>query len=188
MSESKTKIAVGFAFKTGTIAVSSLKAFWKWYISGFVGHSHKKFYFPRMVRLALTVLILAPTFGVIAPYIFKPDLSSESSSIPSSALGKDKAKASSSTNISESSSISGKVNGRLCAQNLNQSMGVSANASFDSPSKTMNVTVSDMGNQRLTEQEFKKISAKFADSIFSTCYVQAVNVYSSSYSVVIKRP
>jgi hypothetical protein len=102
MSESKTKTALVFASKSGTIAVFSLKTFWKWYISGFVGHSHKKFYFPRMVRLALTVVILAPTLGIFVSYIFKPDLSSESSPISSSAPEKDEVKASSSS-VSSSS-------------------------------------------------------------------------------------
>ncbi|MBD2606610.1 hypothetical protein H6G81_19255 [Scytonema hofmannii FACHB-248] len=99
MSESKIKRTLAFASKAGTIAVFSLKAFWKWYISGFVGHSHKKFYFPRMVRLALTVVILAPTLGIFVSYLASSSssISSSSSPISSSAPDKDEVKASSSS-------------------------------------------------------------------------------------------
>lgn len=53
---------------------------------------------------------------------------------------------SSSGSGSESSSISEKVNGRLCAINFNKSMAGAAEATFDSSNKTMDIIISDSGN------------------------------------------
>ncbi|MEA5571575.1 hypothetical protein [Calothrix sp. UHCC 0171] len=172
MSKSKTKAVITFILKAATIAISFSKKFWKWYIAGFVGHSHKKFYFPRMVRLALGFMIVVMMIPILSIpiHFFKPDFSLEYSTKTSS------------------SSTSGKNGGTLCAANFNQAMEASAKADFDGSSGTMNITISDSGSQELTRQEFEKISTKFADSIFSGCYVESVKIKSNTYSIVRKSP
>jgi hypothetical protein len=165
------------------VILSALWNFCKWYISGFIGKSYEETYvsskflrschqglrmFVNIIFIILGVIILA----LSGYHISSPPVSSVSSSSGSG---------------SESSSISGKVNGRLCATNFNESMAGAAEATFDSSNKTMNIIISDSGNI-LTEQGFKQISTNMANSTFSTCYVKTVKVESSNYSGVMQNP
>ncbi|MHC5725176.1 hypothetical protein [Nostoc sp.] len=165
------------------VILSALWNFCKWYISGFTGKSYEETYvssifirschqglrmFVSIIFIILGVIILA----LSGYHISSPPVSSVSSSSGSG---------------SESSSISGKVNGRLCATNFNESMAGAAEATFDSSNKTMKIMISDSGNI-LTEQGFKQISTNMANSTFSTCYVKTVKVESSNYSGVIQNP
>jgi hypothetical protein len=165
------------------VILSALWNFCKWYISGFIGKSYEETYvsskfirschqglrmFVNIIFIILGVIILA----LSGYHISSPPVSSVSSSSGSG---------------SESSSISGKVNGRLCATNFNESMAGAAEATFDSSNKTMNIIISDSGNI-LTEQGFKQISTNMANSTFSTCYVKTVKIESSNYSGVMQNP
>jgi hypothetical protein len=165
------------------VILSALWNFCKWYISGFTGKSYEETYvsskfirschqglrmFVNIIFIILGVIILA----LSGYHISSPPVSSVSSSSGSG---------------SESSSISGKVNGRLCATNFNESMAGAAEATFDSSNKTINIIISDSG-KILTEQGFKQISTNMANSTFSTCDVKTVKIESSSYSGVIQNP
>ncbi|MBG1265205.1 hypothetical protein [Nostoc sp. WHI] len=165
------------------VILSALWNFCKWYISGFSGKSYEETYVSsKFIRschqgLRMFVSIIFIILGVIilalrGYHISSPPVSSVSSS---------------SGSVSESSSISGKVNGRLCAKNFNESMAGGAEATFDSSNKTMNIIISDSG-KILTEQGFKQISTNMANSTFSTCDVKTVKVESSGYSGVIQNP
>ncbi|MHC5915025.1 MAG: hypothetical protein ACYTXE_29425 [Nostoc sp.] len=160
------------------VILSALWNFCKWYISGFTGKSYEETYvsskFIRSchqgLRMFFNIIFLILGFLILAWInISFPSVSSSSGS------------------GSESSSISGKVNGRLCAKNFNETMAGGAEATFDSSNKTMNIIISDSG-QILTEQEFKKISTIMANGTFSTCYVKTVKVESSNYSGVMQNP
>ncbi|MEH2102343.1 MAG: hypothetical protein V7K76_21865 [Nostoc sp.] len=160
------------------VILSALWNFCKWYISGFTGKSYEETYvsskFIRSchqgLRMFFNIIFLILGFLILAWInISFPSVSSSSGS------------------GSESSSISGKVNGRLCAKNFNETMAGGAEATFDSSNKIMNIIISDSG-QILTEQEFKKISTIMANGTFSTCYVKTVKVESSNYSGVMQNP
>lgn len=164
--------------------LSALWSFCKWYISGFTRKSYEEIYVSSIfirschkgLRMFFNIIFIILGFLILALIkqnnISFPPVSSVSSSSGSG---------------SESSSISGKVNGRLCATNFNESMAGAAEATFDSSNKTMSIIISDSG-KILTEQGFKQISTNMANSTFSTCDVKTVKIESSSYSGVIQNP
>ena len=166
------------------VILSALWNFCKWYISGFTGKSYEETYVSSIfirschqgLRMFVSIIFIILGF-IIVVLIKQNNISSPPVSSVSSSSGSG----------SESSSISGKVNGRLCATNFNESMAGAAEATFDSSNKTMNIIISDSGNI-LTEQGFKQISTNMANSTFSTCYVKTVKVESSNYSGVMQNP
>ncbi len=167
------------------VILSALWNFCKWYISGFTGKSYEETYVSSIfirschkgLRMFFNIIFLILAFLILGLMVKQNNISYPSISSVSSSSGSG----------SKSSSISGKVNGRLCAINFNKSMAGSAEATFDSSNKTMNIIIPDSG-KILTEQGFKEISTNMANSTFSTCDVKTVKIESSSYSGVMQNP